>query len=281
MQQTQTVAWRKEADDFIRAFSGAFLFGIPLLLTEEMWSIGTTIGYRKLLLGLLVALGINVLLAYFAGFKRESTFGTSAAQALDAVAVGAIAGAMVLAALGRIRWGDPLGDVLSKIMIQAVPLSIGASVANSVIPREKDRRGREDGGPPPSPWRAALSDLGATAAGAIFVSFAIAPTAEVQLLAGGIDYAHQLALVALTLLVTFAIVFASGFSPQGAGPTGPLQRPLVETTFAYAVSLLIALGALVLFDRITVETRPASALAQVFVLGLPAAVGGAAGRLLA
>ena len=28
--------WQKESDDFIRAFGGAFLFGIPLLFTMEM-----------------------------------------------------------------------------------------------------------------------------------------------------------------------------------------------------------------------------------------------------
>lgn len=46
-------AWANELDDFLRAFSGAFLFGVPLLFTMEMWWIGTYIEPWKALLFLL------------------------------------------------------------------------------------------------------------------------------------------------------------------------------------------------------------------------------------
>ena len=282
MERTEPGPWQKELDDFVRAFSGAYLFGIPLLLTEEMWSIGMYIELWKLALFLLIALGINTLLAYFAGFKRESAFSASIAQAVSTVAVGAVAATVVLLVLGRITPADPLSGVLGKVVIQALPLSIGASIANAVIPREKSRQGDENAPQSPEPWRATLRDLGATAAGGIFVGFAIAPTAEVQLLAAEIDYTHQLALIVFSLAITLAIVFASGFSPQRTRSTapGPFQRPLSETLLAYAVSLLVALAALYFFDRVTLERRPPSAVAQMLVLGLPTAIGGAAGRLL-
>jgi uncharacterized membrane protein len=43
-------------------------------------------------------------------------------------------------------------------------------------------------------------------------------------------YWHEVALIALTLAVSYAIVFASGFDPEGdERPEGILQHPLSET----------------------------------------------------
>ena len=41
MQRAEPGPWRKEFDDFIRALSGGFLFGVPLLYTMEMGWIGS------------------------------------------------------------------------------------------------------------------------------------------------------------------------------------------------------------------------------------------------
>jgi putative integral membrane protein (TIGR02587 family) len=134
----------------------------------------------------------------------------------------------------------------------------------------------------PGPWAATLLDVGATIVGAVFISVSIVPTDEVPLLASGMTYWHELALIALTLAVSYAIVFASGFDPEGEErPEGILQHPLSETAVAYTVSLAISLAALVLFNRVTPEEPLGFAISQTLVLAFPAAVGGAAGRLVA
>jgi putative integral membrane protein (TIGR02587 family) len=115
--------------------------------------------------------------------------------------------------------------------------------------------------------------------GALFLSFSIAPTDEISMLAAELDYAHALALIALSLLVTYVIVFASGFGTGQHEQQGPFQSPLTETVLAYVLSLLVALAALFLFDRIEWGDPLAEIVAMVLVLGLPA-VGGAAGRLV-
>ena len=88
-------------------------------------------------------------------------------------------------------------------------------------------------------------------------------------------------LVALSLVVGYAIVFASGFDPQQprSHRRGSFQRPITETSLAYLVSLVVATGALFLTQNVSPEDPLGYILEQTLVLGLPATVGGAAGRL--
>jgi putative integral membrane protein (TIGR02587 family) len=274
--------WTRELGDFVRAASGAFLFGAPLLFTMEMWWLGTYAAPWKLLVLLGVAFIANLGLAHFAGFKREGhSFAASAEQAVEAVAVGIVASLVVLLALNRIGPSDPLDVILGKIVVQVVPLSVGASVANAVFARGMDRQG-DAAQPRHSSWQATLNDIGATATGGVLIGFSIAPTDEVSMLAVELTSGHLLAVIALSLVLTYAIVFESGFDrthvtrPGG----GMFQSPIAETVAAYVVSLLVAAGALFLFNELDLDTPFRHVLAQVLVLGMPAAIGGAAGRLV-
>jgi putative integral membrane protein (TIGR02587 family) len=276
--------WRRELDDFLRAFCGAFLFGMPLLFTMEMWWLGTLIRPWELLVLLAIAFVANLGLARFGGFKRQEArdFADYAEQSVDAVAVGAIASATVLLVLNRIAFGDPMDTILGKIVVQTVPLSIGASVANLVFAPGKSREGDDQGRPGIGGWRAVLRDLGATAAGAIFVGSSIAPTEEVFMLAAQLTYLHLLALVGFSILLTYAIVFESGFHVGSRGPRvdGLARTPETETALAYLVSLSVAGVVLFLLNRAELGDPLAHLVSQTFVLGLPAAIGGAAGRLV-
>ncbi len=40
--------WRAELDGYTRALAGAFIFGIPLVMTMEMWWVGTHLEPLKL-----------------------------------------------------------------------------------------------------------------------------------------------------------------------------------------------------------------------------------------
>jgi uncharacterized membrane protein len=101
------------------------------------------------------------------------------------------------------------------------------------------------------------------------------------MLAGGLTYYHELLVVALSLVIGYAIVFISGFdtSSLSSQPDGLFQKPITETTVAYLVSLLVAFLSLYLFDRVDINTPVHSMLSQTIVLALPTTVGGAAGRL--
>jgi putative integral membrane protein (TIGR02587 family) len=279
-----TSSWRDELGDFLRAFSGGFIVAIPLLYTMEMWSLGATAELWKLLLFLGIAFLISLALAHSraGGFKQQTDRFATVEQAVDVVAIGVVGAVVVLAVLNRIALGDPLASVVGKVIAQAVPLSIGAAVANAIFGPlgERSRRGDEEEGGAGDARQAFLADLGATGIGAIFLAFAIAPTDEIPLLAAELDVSHLLALIGLSLLLSYTIVFASGYGAGQREQPGPFQSPLTETMLAYVVALVVAFVALHLFDRIEPSDPPRHVLAMMLVLGLPATVGGAAGRLV-
>jgi putative integral membrane protein (TIGR02587 family) len=276
--------WSGELQGVLRAVGGGFIFATPLLYTMEMWWIGSTAELWKLMLFLGVAALISLALAHSrsGGFKAETNHFASVEQAVDGVAMGLVGAVIVLTVLNRIQLGDPLGVVLGKVIVQAVPITIGSAVANAIFgPHgERSREGDEESGEPQSAGQAFIADFGATIIGAIFLAFSIAPTDEVPTLAADLDYPHALALIALSLLLTYVIVFASGFGLGQHEQQGPFQSPLTETVLAYVLSLLVALVALALFDRIEWGDPLGEIVTMVLVLGLPAAVGGAAGRLV-
>src|SRR5215208_8404542 len=97
MQRAEPGPWEREFDDFVRALSGAFLFGVPLLYTMEMWWIGSYSELWRLGVFLVLALVLNFSLARFAGFKQEPpTLARRLNETVDAVAVGLLASTIVL-----------------------------------------------------------------------------------------------------------------------------------------------------------------------------------------
>jgi putative integral membrane protein (TIGR02587 family) len=251
-----------------------------MLFTLEMWQVGSEISPGRLLALLWLTLAFNFPLSYFSGFKGQSTFRTSFDQAVSALALGAAASAVLLVILNRIQPGDSAGSVARLVIIQAVPLSLGASVANALFSRTDP--GALPDGKKHTPWRELLNDLGGTAAGAVFLGFSIAPTEEVVLLALEMRYLHEIALLLFSLLAAYIIVFESGFSPlaQERGAGGFLQHPATETVVTYVLSLGVAALALYFFGQISWGDPMESVLSKILVLGLPAAIGGAAGRLV-
>jgi putative integral membrane protein (TIGR02587 family) len=263
--------FKEEGLNFVRAFAGAFIFAMPLLYTLEMWTIGVTIEIWKIQVLLVLTFLLNVIINYYSGFKEVPDWRGAFEQALEVMAVGIVGAAVILLVLDRISPGDPIKSMLGMIVIQAVPLSIGASVANSIFHlQDRGETGEEGSG--------FLNDVGATVVGGVLVSIGIAPTDEGTMLASDLDYIHLTAIVLLSLLLSYGIVFASGFD-VGNGP-GPFQRPVTETLLSYLVSLIVSGTVLYLLDAIDSGTPPQLALAMIVVLTLPATIGGAAGRLV-
>lgn len=276
-----SASWREEIRGLVRAFSGAFLFGIPLLYTMEMWWLGEISGPGHLLLTLGIALVANFGLVTAAGFKRETSLFGRIEQTADAVAVGAVGAMVVLLTLNQINTDQAPQTILSKIVIQVLPLSIGASLANIIFDEDRGGEGDDDTGSRMSSWWHALfNDVGATAIGAAFIAATVAPTEEIPMLAARMEYLHLLALIGLTLVTGHIIVFASGFDPAAQRDRHHLfQHPATETALSYLVALVVAFGVLLLMKQVGTEDPPAFVLAQTLVLGLPAMVGGAAGRI--
>jgi putative integral membrane protein (TIGR02587 family) len=168
------------------------------------------------------------------------------------------------------------------VAVQAIPLSLGAMVANLVFDPGSDRVHGSGGGDLGSPVRELLNDVGATFAGAIFIGFAIAPTEEIPMLASGLTSANLVAVVALSLVAGYLIVFASGFDPShhGVHQGGLFQRPFSETILAYVVSIVAAFVMLVAFGQVSLDDPELAVATKVLILAVPASIGGAAGRVV-
>jgi putative integral membrane protein (TIGR02587 family) len=271
--------WATEAVDLVRAASGGLLFGIPLLYTMEVWWTGA---HTRPLQGL-AALGVAavpvLLLHHTEGFRSRGQVRMvdAAMDTVESLAVGLVLVTVILVVLREITGATPVGEAVGKIVYEAVPFTIGAGVSKHLFRRERDEP--EDGRRPSGRLDATLADLGATTIGAVFISLNIAPTDEVPMLAAAMGPQWLLVLVGLSLLISYGIVFVAGFAGQEhrRASDGFLQHPVTETIACYVLALLASGAMLWFFQRADGPWH--LTLSKVVVLALPAAVGGAAGRL--
>jgi putative integral membrane protein (TIGR02587 family) len=259
-----------------RAFGGAIIFGLPLLMTMEMWWLGFYMDRGRLILLLVVFLPILVGLSYFTGFEKTSALLDDVIDAFVAYAVGFLAAAVILTVFGVIEPGMPAGEIIGKVSLQAVPCSIGAALARSLLggePKsEQDEKRRETG---------YAGEVFLMGVGALFLAFNIAPTEEMVLVAYRMTEWHALALALLSLVLMHGFVFAVQFHGQAdLSPHTSWWSAFTRfTAVGYAVALLISLYVLWTFGR-TDGVDPAHILMMTIVLGFPAAIGAAAARLI-
>jgi putative integral membrane protein (TIGR02587 family) len=290
----EDASWGSELLDLVRGASGGLLFGVPLLYTMEVWWTGSHTDPHQALL-VLGLLAIPVLaLNLTAGFRstRDTRVADAFADTVEAVALGLVVSFGVLVLLQEIQTDTPVDVAVGKVVYECVPFCLGVGVARHFLrggragpdpaedgansePSESSEAAGDDGqGLSPT-----AADLGAAALGAVFVSLSIAPTDEVPMIKAAMSPAWLLVLMAASLAASYAIVFVAGFSRQDERheQAGAFQHPITETIVAYLVALLCAGLLLWLFQRGLTPWR--DYLGRVVVLGFPAAIGGAAGRL--
>ncbi|MBW4552175.1 MAG: TIGR02587 family membrane protein [Aphanocapsa sp. GSE-SYN-MK-11-07L] len=280
-------AWQQELNDLVRGASGGFLFGIPLIYTMEVWWIGSY-AEPPMMLGLLGVTYIAVFLLNRTDGFRQGTDDppiTTAVDSVEAIAIGIVCVTCVLILLQEITWQTPRHEVLGKIIFEGVPFAVGVALTRSLInPEQKESdssSNSSDASKPSQLWQQTLTDIGATLVGAMVIAFSIAPTDEVTMLASAVTPPWLLLIIAASLLVSYSIVFAAGFTSEQKRKQhqGIFQRPLIETAVSYLFSLGMAALMLWFFHRLSVSDPWSLWLNQVLILGLPATIGGAAGRL--
>jgi putative integral membrane protein (TIGR02587 family) len=285
--------WRQERDDLLHGVAGAFLFGAPLLYTMEVWWTGSFTSPLRMLVALAGTYLALIVLDAATGFRqqRATRLGRRLTDSAEALALGLVLATASLLLLRRI--GPEVGPeaLLGRIILEAVPFSLGVGIANGLLHVEAApadaARASADGDPdvptaaPAGTWRATLAQAGATVLGATIVAFSIAPTDEVPMIAAALHGPWLLALVLASLLLSYLIVFAAHFGVQARRQARPgvIRSPVSETVLAYGLSLLLAALTLWLFQLLRPEDPPRQWVAYILVLGLPASIGGAAGRL--
>lgn len=268
---------RQFAIGLARAFGGALIFSLPLLMTMEMWALGVHMDDLRLALFLILTIPLLIGLSYHAGFEDTFDLKEDAVDAFVALAVAFITAAIALSLFGIFKPGMSLDEIIGKIAIQAVPGSIGALLAQSqlgVRQADEDEEGQETvdsyGG-----------ELFIMLVGALFLALNLAPTEEMVLIGYKMTEWHALALVLASLVIMHGFVYAVEFRgglkhAEGISPQSAFLR---FTVVGYAIALLISAYVLWSFGNLDGTSLQESVLAMV-VLAFPAAVGAAAARLI-
>lgn len=281
--------WANVGQDLVRAASGGMLFGVPLIFTHEMWRAGTLARPATMACVLLGGLGVVTVLNRTSGFRsvRDASWSDAAVDGVVAMGLSLVLVTLVLLGLRIIDADTTSREMLGLVVYQAWPFAFGVAAARHYLRGSRDTDDddydesddADDDASTTSGISAGVADLGATVVGAVFVTLNIAPTDEVAELASRVRGPSLLLVVIGSLAISYAVVFAAGFTSQSSRlrQVGPLQHPVTETVVCYLVSLAAAWLLLTVFGRTTGST--VVPLSAVIVLGLPTAVGGAAGRL--
>jgi putative integral membrane protein (TIGR02587 family) len=260
-----------------RAFGGAVIFAIPLLMTMEMWWLGFSMEPGRLLLFMSINVAILIGLSYFAGFEKTFSWKEDAMDAFAAFGVGMLTSTTMLALLAVITFDMTWSEIVGKVALQSVPASIGAMLGRKQLGGGQDTRAEEE--------RKAEAGYGGELflmlAGALFMAFNVAPTEEMILIAYQMSPWHTLALGVLSIVLLHVLVYTVGFSGQESRPEGGTFRSTFFhfTLAGYGIALLISFYVLWTFGR-TEDVAPTEIANMVVVLGFPASLGAATARLV-
>jgi putative integral membrane protein (TIGR02587 family) len=287
--------WREEGKALLRAVAGGAIVGMPLLFTMEMWSHGLMFNEWHLLGILAASLCVNFLFSLVSGFRREYSVPEAVSESLSAVAIGLVFSTAILWIIGELGHDQAPIEAIGKVVIEAAVVSLGVSFANSqVVGRSRTAENEVEGAggkgaeassdkdedPERRQLKADLADAGATIAGSVVFALNIAPTDEVIVIASHVGPWQQLGMLAASMLLCYVILYASGFEKHQVHVEGLLQKPPVEALMATALSLAVAAALLVLLGNRELLADPSILIAGIITLGMPAVIGGAAGRLI-
>ncbi len=258
-----------------RAFGGAIFFALPLFMTMEMWWLGFYMDRLRLAAFLAVLIPVLVGLSHYAGFEDTDRWSDDVRDAFVALFVGFVTSAGVLVLAGVVDLGKPLREAVGQITLSAIPASVGAGLAESLLGarqpnEERKRREMGYGG-----------ELFLMAAGAIFFAFNIAPTEEMLVVAFKMDGWRVVAAAVASLVMMHAFVYAVEFR-GGHGPHDLAEGWslfLRFTVVGYAIVLLMSAYVLWTFGRLD-DSSLDLGISTTIVLAFPASLGAAAARLV-
>jgi putative integral membrane protein (TIGR02587 family) len=260
--------------EYGRGIGGGFLFSLPLLYTMEVWWSGLTVSPSRLLTG--IGATFLLLCAYnaYAGLRHDTEITEIAIDSVEELGLGLTVSAIVLLILARPQDGG-LMEILGQVVLEGMFVAIGVSVGTAQLGvNDRDQgqpKGRHDSLP---------AELTLAMCGTVLVAANVAPTDEILQLGVSMGVWQLLGVAALSLLVAATLLYYSNF--RGSARFGDRKGPFAVffgSVTTYAVALAGSAAMLWFFGRFD-DTALHVCVAQVVVLGFPATLGAAAGRLL-
>lgn len=265
---------RQYAVALSRAFAGALIFCLPLLMTMEMWWLGFYLEPWRLILFTIANIAILYGLSHVAGFEESHSWLDDILDAFAAYFVAAVTSAAILWLIGAIRPQMTAGEVAGMIAVQSVPASFGAMIGAKLMGEGEEIEESEC-------WRDTYSGrLFLFLAGALFLSFTVAPTEEILLIALQMHPWQSLLMMLGSILLLHAILYVVHFHGQEKRFSDSHVRAFVRQTLpGYGIAVLASFYILWSFGRLDgLEVGPAAM--AVVVLAFPGAIGAGIARVV-
>ena len=262
--------------EYGRGIGGGFLFSLPLILTMEVWSAGTAVAPVRLLVGLMATFVLLCGYNAYAGLHHETRIDEILVDSIEELGIGLALSAGILWMLGRIDLSMGGAEALGLILVEGLFVAVGVSVGTAQLTGGDDQgRGSAQGR-----QQAISSELVLASCGAVLIAANVAPTEEILLLASEMRPALLLTTLAASLTLAATLLYFSNFtgSARFAGERG-VFGVVHGTAITYAVGLVASAALLWFFGRFQGHSLTLN-VGQCVVLGLPATLGAAAGRLL-
>lgn len=271
-----------------RGAAGALLFGLPMLMTMELWQLGFYMQRERLLVLVLVNIPLLIALAHSVGFEKTYTLAQATRDALIAYGLGILMSGLILILFGDLTPSMPMSELTGKIAIQAVAASIGALLGRSQLAGQSssdeekdDNRGDGEGAVDDEISGNYGHELFLMSVGALFLNLNVAPTEEVILISYKMTAWHALFTIVASIAIMHAFVYAVSFKGSHELPANsPWWHVLVRFTLpGYVVAMAVSVFVLWLFGRLD-DKAFSQVLMSSVVLSFPGAVGAAAARLI-
>ena len=261
-----------------RAFGGALVFSLPMMMTMEMWELGATIDRWRLLVLVALSWPLLMFICHYSGFEETWDWREDVRDVAIAFGVGLSTSALVLSLLAIIGPGQSRSEILGAIALQTIPAALGALLARSQFSAHDQSEDDEDRDEKPESYG---GELAVMTAGALFLNLNLAPTEEMLLISYRMSAVHCLVLVPLSMLIMHGFVYAAAFKGgSDYDPETPWWEVFLKfTVVGYAVALGVSGYVLWTFGSLDGLSFEAG-LEVMVVLGFPAAVGAAAARLI-
>jgi putative integral membrane protein (TIGR02587 family) len=261
---------------YARGLMGGMLVGVPVMMTMEMWWEGFFVPAYRLILLYIVNYGVLLILQHYSGLAQAKTLRAEARAALVAYGLGIVASFVALFALGVLHGDLRLRDLAGKLVLQSVPVSIGASVAMSEFGeahRVAEQRRKHAGY-----WGA----MGMALAGAVLFGFGLSGTEEPLMIADQLTWVKAIALMLLSMIQVHAIVYAVDFKqrPEDVGTRQHWMEVARETVSTYVLALAVAAYFLWTFGTINSGLALMPAVYTIIATGFVTSLGAAAAELL-
>ena len=257
-----------------RAFAGALIFALPMLMTMEMWQLGIALHPWRILVLLVAVVPLLLGLSRFSGIRNTAHWLDEVADVLVAILISGLTAAIVLWIFDVITSEMPVREIISKLAIQFIPCSIGAMLARSQLGQSSAEDDEQKNG------SSYAGELFLMAVGAIFLSLNVAPTEEIVLIAYKMTISQQIILAVASLLVMQVFVYAAHFRGGHAFEGMSMMSEFARYTLVgYAIVLIVSFCLMWVLGRADGNAFH-EILSGCIVLSFPGAIGAAAARLV-